>query len=457
MNTGKILLVSPPLLWEDKLRLSFQPPLNLLYLFSYLRHHGFDVDLLDPVPLGFSLDETVTRLTSLNPAFVGVPLYYASLAQAHELVARIKQQLPQLRTIAGGPCLTMEPERMMREGSFDYGIIGEGEETLAALLSGAPPALIPGLTFRQENAFVVNPLRPPIANLDALPFLDFSVLDNEYYFRHQERANVPRTLFLNSSRGCSFRCTYCCTPLLWPGRIRRYSPRRLVDEITFQRERFPGADIGFCDDSFFSDREWLMEFIRLITPLHINYQCIGRADHLTAPMIKLLVESGLNYIAFGVETGNSSRQARLKKNLDLTALVRNMKELAQYDVKTKCFFMLGFPDETLEEMAETINLAATLKKNGMTFFSIFPVTVYPGTELAKQFMNQPFKSGLDAHLPEIIRDGLGIGEQSAGLLDTPFNSVLSQRQMVKLVTFAYQKVECAELISLNDIKQVILT
>ncbi|MBF0500852.1 MAG: B12-binding domain-containing radical SAM protein [Candidatus Riflebacteria bacterium] len=459
MNKNKIILVPPPLLWEDKLRLSFQPPLNLLYLFSYLKAHDFDVELLDVVSLECSMEETVIRILDASPAFVGIPLYYASLDNAFALVSRLKAHNPALKFIAGGPCMTMEPDRMMREGSFDFGIIGEGEETLAALLStrdsNASPESIPGLAFHKGDTVLINPRRPPIINLDALPYLDFSVLNNEYYFKYQEEVHVPRTLFLNSSRGCSFRCTYCCTPVLWPGKIRRFSPGRLVNEIIFQRERFPGVDIGFCDDSFFSDKEWLMEFIRLIKPLQIKYQCIGRADHLTADLIRLLVESGLNYIAFGVETGSSQWQSRLKKNLDLSALVRNMRELTKYDVKTKCFFMLGFPDETSEDMAATINMASTLKRNGMTFFSIFPVTVYPGTELSKQFSNQPFKIGLDAHLPEIIRDDLGISEKNAALLNSPFNSSLTNKQMVNLVTFAYNKVEHAEIIEVDDINRVI--
>ncbi|MBF0543567.1 MAG: cobalamin-dependent protein [Candidatus Riflebacteria bacterium] len=460
MKNKKIVLVPPPLLWEEKLRLSFQPPLNLLYLFSYLKSHAFEVELLDVVSLKCSLEETLNRIVNSSPAFVGIPLYYASLNNAFELVSRLKAHLPELKFVAGGPSLTMEPERMMREGAFDFGIIGEGEETLASLLSawenGTPLESITGLAYRKSGNVIINPRRPPINNLDSLPFLDFSILNNEYYFKFQEEYHVPRTLFLNSSRGCSFKCAYCCTPVLWPGKVRRYSPSRLIAEIKFQLETFPEIDIGFCDDSFFSDKEWLMEFIRLVQPLKINYQCIGRSDHLNPPLIELLVKSGLNYIAFGVETGSQQRQLKLRKNLDLNVLVRNMKALVQYEVKTKCFFMLGFPDETPQEMAETINLASTLKRNGMTFFTFFPVTIYPGTELAKQFLNeQPFEIGIDAHLPEIIRDNLGISEQNETLLNKPFNSYMTNKQLVNLVTYAHRIVESGKTIETADIERLI--
>ena len=100
---------------------------------------------------------------------------------------------------------------------------------------------------------------------------------------------------------------------------------------------------------------------------------------------------------------------------------------------------------------EIIN--AFLKRNGMTFFSIFPVTVYPGTDLAKQFVLPPFKSGIDAHLPEIIRDDLGISGE--GLLNTPYNSFLDYKQLVDLVRFAYRKVEQAEITDPEEIRRLI--
>jgi radical SAM superfamily enzyme YgiQ (UPF0313 family) len=455
MNRLTLVLVSPPLFYEETQRRSFQAPLNLLALFAYLQEHHFDVTLLDGVPA----EELDQRIIRLNPDLVGIPLYYASLPAAFSLVSRLRPQIPNARFIAGGPCLTIEPERMMLEGGFDFGVIGEGEETLAELLTALPAqqplAAIPGLAWRQGGLATVNPLRVPIPDLDRLPYLDYSVVDNDYYFAAQENAGVPPTLFLNSSRGCSFRCTYCCTPLLWPGRVRRFSPVRLIEEIRHQHKCFPHAEIGFCDDSFFSDQNWMKEVLTLIQPLHIRFQCIGRADHLTPPLIGQLVEAGLSYIAFGVETGNPARQSRLRKNLDLKALTRNMTELAQHKIKTKCFFMLGFPDETLPEMAETINLASTLKRSGMTFFSIFPVTVYPGTELAQTFFKQPFTCGLDAHLPEIIRDHLGINSNNTALLDSPFNSYLTQRQMAALVTFAWEKVEQAETVEPGDLERII--
>ena len=463
MPTPGILLVQPPLLWDHQLRLSFQSPLNLLYLHAFLQARGIEVGLLDVVSRECTLAGAVDRVLAAAPACVGIPLYHASLDTAFALVSALRSKAPGMRFIAGGPCMTMEPERMMHEGGFDFGIVGEGEESLAALVSivtagsgsEAAFAALPGLAYRQGGTIRVNPRPAPIADLDALPFLDFSVLDNDFYFSHQERAGVPRTLFLNSSRGCSFRCTYCCTPVLWPGAIRRLSPPRLIDELLFQRKRFPGVEIGFCDDSFFADKRWLRDFLDLARPLGLKFQCIGRADHLGAGDIEGLVEAGLTYIAFGVETGSARRQRALRKNLDLGHLVEIMRGLNRERVKTKCFFMLGFPDETPAEMAETINLAATLKRNGMTFFSIFPVTIYPGTELARQFGNQPFRIGIDAHLPEIIRDHLRIGEEQAELLKSPYNSFMTQRQMVDLVTFACERVERGATVTAADIERVI--
>lgn len=451
----KLLLLSPPLHCEKHLRRSFQPPLNLLYLYSYLQARNVAVMMFDAV----SPEAAVAEILALAPGLVGIPLYYASLNNVFAIVEQVRQQNSAIKFVAGGPCLTMEPQRMMGEGGFDFGVIGEGEETLFELFTALTGrhdfSDIAGLIFRKNDELVINQRRPPIADLDQLPFLDFSGLDNAYYFDFQKKSGIPETLFLNSSRGCSFRCSYCCTPVLWPGPVRRYSPQRMIDEIKHQLQLFPQAEIGFCDDSFFSDKRWLDQFLELARPLQFRFQCIGRADHLTPEYIEKLVAAGMTYIAFGVETGNATRQKSLHKHLDLNRLMSTMKELSRFNVKSKCFFMLGFPDENLEEMTETINLAVSLRRSGMSYFSIFPVTVYPGTELAEKFPSEKFSIGLDAHMPEIIRDGIEIDQSNESYLNSRFNAFLTQRQMIEVVTFAWEKVEKAESVTLAELENLV--
>ncbi len=435
----KLLLISPPLHCEKHLRQSFQPPLNLLCLYSYLRSKSIDVELCE----ASSVEEAICKVKEGMPAAVGMPLYYASLVNAFAIAEGIRRMDAGIKLIAGGPCLTMEPERMLRESEFDFGVCGEGEETLFLLLeaisAGSDFCHIDSLVYKNSTGVKINPRRAPINDLDQLPFVDFSTVDNQKYFYLQKQAGIPETIFLNTSRGCSFRCSYCCTPVLWPGNVRRFSPERMVEEIKYQRQMFPGVEIGFCDDSFFSDRRWLDRFLELIRPMNIKFQCIGRADHLNREYVEKLAAAGMTYIAFGVETGNSDRQKRLHKNLDFSRMFETMRCLADYKIKTKCFFMLGFPDETPEEIVETINLAVKLRMLGMTYFSIFPVTLYPGTELAGQFPEDSFRCALDAHMPEIIRDGLEIDNQE--LLDSRYNDLMTQRQMAAVVTLAWDRVE----------------
>ncbi|EKD82480.1 MAG: hypothetical protein ACD_39C01272G0002, partial [uncultured bacterium] len=85
---GKLLIVSPPLHFELHLRRSFQPPLNLLYLYTYIRSQGHDVELLE----GTSIDETVQAIVDRSPDFVGMPLYYASLENTFAIVTRTRQR-----------------------------------------------------------------------------------------------------------------------------------------------------------------------------------------------------------------------------------------------------------------------------------------------------------------------------------------------------------------------------
>lgn len=452
-----LLLIAPPLLWGND-RLDFKPPMNLLYLHAYLGQQGKSSTVLDCVSEGLDLERTVARVLELRPRAVGVPLYHATLETTFALLRRLREVAPDLPLVGGGPTFSIEPEKFLASGLFDVGILGEGEETLLevleALARGDRPE-IPGAAWWHGDHATMGPPRPAMRDLDALPFLDFSPLAMDVYFAYQQRMGIPPTWFMTTSRGCAYRCTYCTTPMLWPGKVRRLSPARVLAEIAHHARTFPGASVGFLDDSFFADRVWLEEFIRGVADLGVNYTCIGRIDHLDPELIDAIAASGCTYVAVGVETGNQLRQRRLKKHLSLDKLRRNITEFARHDLTTKCFFMLGFPDETLDEMAETINLAVELKTLGMGTCSFFPVIVYPGTELAATHGVLEFASSIHpeyaAHLPTEADPGHRGLSMYSTVPCSDSNPHLSHGQLVELVNLAYRKVDRREPITQEEI------
>lgn len=450
-----IILVSPPLIWGQECRMDIKPPLNLIYLGSYLQDAGYRVEILDCLAERLSLDRVLKRIRQTTARFVGAPFYQASLKTTAALCKGIKRMDAGITVIGGGPTATVCPIELLKGFDIDMAVIGEGEQTLKEVLEKDPDD-IPGVAYKAPDGKIqINKKREPIADLDVLPFLDYSLIDVDEYHRFHKKMDSPPSIFLTTSRGCCYRCIYCATPQLWPGKIRRFSVERIIDEIKYHIGKYPGVNVGFMDDAFFYDRKWLEEFFAGVKDLGITYSCIGRADNLSEDVVEKLADTGCVYVALGIESGSHRMQKVIKKNLNLDRVVKKVKMLVDHGIPVKGFFMLGFPDETPEEMAETINLAVELKKAGMFRLSIFPVVVYPGTELAEVFgcsMN-----GVSVYKPVNpeyfnIDD---VGErgliQYSTIPNVDINSYLSGGELINLAKKAYVKVDRGEYIGVGEI------
>ncbi|MBF0499805.1 MAG: B12-binding domain-containing radical SAM protein [Candidatus Riflebacteria bacterium] len=415
-----------------------------------------------------TLSKVVEHIVLRRPRFLGVPMYQGSRETALTLCREVKQLLPDTVIVGGGPLMTTFYDDLLRDPAIDIGVIGEGEVTLEELVRagpGADPRNIPGLAFRTNDSpgsVMRSADRAPIESLDGLPYLDYGLIDQRPYYAFHERLNMPRWLFLSSSRGCPFACVFCATPVLWPGKMRRLSVERLMDEIHYQRKLDPGIGIGFMDDSFFSDKPWLNRFFKAVAREKIRYCCIGRADHLEPADVENLARTGCHYVALGVETGNQIRQKTIRKYLDLSKVRRTVQALSRHKIICKCFFILGFPDETPQEMVETVNFAVDLKRDGMDECNIFPLSLYPGTELAKGYDRSGFRSDIykgfdrgNRPIEELSKDE-DHGEKRLSIYSSvpsaDLNSWLGHEALLALVKLAYNKVEKKEYLTLEELR-----
>ncbi|OGK13058.1 MAG: hypothetical protein A2W80_15720 [Candidatus Riflebacteria bacterium GWC2_50_8] len=476
MTQPDILLIAPPLLWESESRPEMKQPLNLLYLASWLNRQGLQAQVLDAALASLSLAEVLQAVEAVRPRFIGVPFYQATRETVLQLCRAIRTRFPEIWLVAGGPLVTTSSESLLGLTDIDICVIGEGEVTLEEILRSNLPiprtddsdcsclSTIPGLGFVDRKNTVITPLRPPIADLDSIPFVDFELIDIQRYFAYHASIEMSNWLFLTTSRGCHARCTFCATPVLWPDGMRRQSVPRLLSEIAYQRKLYPSSQFGFMDDSFFSDKAWLREFFDGVSSMKVKYCCIGRADHLCEEDVIGLARSGCIYVALGIETGNQARQRVIGKHLDLNRVRASIRLLAEYEIFSKGFFMLGFPDETPEEMLETINFAVELKNLGMGEFNFFPVSIYPGTELAERctksacvsrVYQKPDEADSETgkskqHAHDIAEDKL---MRYANIPDADINDYFSASQILNIVKFAYRQVESGQSAMLDDLRK----
>jgi radical SAM superfamily enzyme YgiQ (UPF0313 family) len=233
-------------------------------------------------------------------------------------------------------------------------------------------------------------MRPFIEELDDLPMPAWDMVDLDLYFYNRHKP-APMNLYQKDkraapiicSRGCPYRCVYCHN--LFGKRLRRHSIDYIVNQIEYLHREKGVKEIEIVDDIFNLDVEWTKSFAEAITErnLKLNFSFPNglRADRMTEEIVDLLVQAGTYRVVYAIETGSPRVQKNIRKNVNLEKARKYINYSAKKGLSVGSFFMLGFLDETEEEMRQTINFACTTKISTASFFILTP---FPGTEVYEQ-------------------------------------------------------------------------
>lgn len=361
-------------------------PLGLAQVSAALRDAGFQtrwVDCLaDPGPIEDVLD-------AFQPDFIGISLrniddvafrkretLYGSLLT---LCERIRKR-SDVRIVVGGSGFSIFPEELLGRSGADFGIQGEGEAALVALLNaleaGAEYRRIPGLVFRENGSIRCNPQKPDrldreISEPDRPPRLV------QHYLRHSLMLNVQ------TQRGCAHECCYCTYPLIEGRRHRRRPPGLIAEELAQMADR--GARYVFVVDSVFnSSPTHVFETCAAIRRrgVKLRWGCFLRPQGLTADQMEAMAEAGLTHIEFGSDSFSDCVLRAYAKKLTFED-IRTSAGLARAARVEQCHFLiLGGPGETVKTIEET--LANSRRLEDVVVLPIVGMRVYPGTPLHGQ-------------------------------------------------------------------------
>jgi anaerobic magnesium-protoporphyrin IX monomethyl ester cyclase len=351
--------------------------LGLAYLSSALRKAGFETLVLDPNR--FDMDDTdlVGRIDDFSPGLAGISVKSATAREGARVASVIAQSFPDCVLVAGGPHVTLCARTYLdRYDDFHFGIAGEAEESLVllvnALYCGQTVESIPGLAYRHNGRIVVNAHKPP-KDLDSLPLPDMDSLDG------LDWCDLRYPLI--TSRGCPFKCIYCCANRLTGStRWRARDPYQAVDELeNVAREK--GIEcFEILDDNFTLDMDRAKRFCRELIRrgLHLSWYCHAgiRADRLDRELAGLMKRAGCTSVAFGIESGHSETYAVVNKGEPLSAIVDAVEMAHHAGMEAVGYFLIGIPGDTLSKFAETVRFERSLELEFAQYGMLVP---YPGT------------------------------------------------------------------------------
>jgi radical SAM superfamily enzyme YgiQ (UPF0313 family) len=322
--------------------------------------------------------------------FVGFSSVCSSYPVTLRIACEVKRQQPDSVVAFGGPqASAVDVATLEAYAPIDLVVRGEAEQTLPQLLEaldqGGPLDEVPGLTFRESNAgkVVRTPDGGGIADLDSLPFPAFHLLPD---------METCRFMPLELGRGCPFACTFCSTNDFFRRRFRLKSPGRVLEEMRRVKATYAIDTFELVHDMFTVDRKRVAAFCEalLASPDKFYWGCSARTDCIDEELIELMASAGCRGIFFGIETGSARMQKIIDKGLDLADSRARIRSCSKAKIKTAVSLIVGFPEETKEDLRDTIGFFADSLRSDHADPQLVILAPLAGTPIHRQHKEELF-------------------------------------------------------------------
>ena len=366
-------------------------PFGISYISSFLKSHGHDTRLVVMTKRS-NLSSLDQEIKVYSPGLICFTSVASEFPFVENLGLNVKTRYPDIFLLIGGVHVSLNGDESILK-VFDALCFGEGEkatlELAERLQQGLAPEGIANLWIKRPDGIEKNPVRPFIADIDALPFPDRGLWKG--WIEEKKSTRTPAILL---GRGCPFECSYCCNHSLKKlarGRYVRFrSPENILAEIEDVLRHYPlTKDIYFEVETFGANLKWSLELCTALTksnaarsaPLSFGVN-IRITPNLTLKMDALFREmknSNFRYVNIGLESGSERmRKDILSRNYANEDIVKAVALAKKYGFQVYLYNLIGLPFETVEDFNQTVALNRICLPDFYYLSIFFP---YPGTRL----------------------------------------------------------------------------
>lgn len=359
------------------------PPLGIAYIAAVLERAGHEVEVIDAIADALSRSDVAARVRSFGPRLVGITAMTPTFRGTQEAATIAKAE--GALTVVGGVHMAMFARETLTHDCFDYGVIGEGEDTIVelaeALESGRSVEHIEGLAYKGRNGEIVVGRERIVENLDSLPFPAFHLLPMQKY---SSIIGLHPVTTMMGSRGCPYKCSFCYkTPS--DKQYRRRSPANIVDEMVHLQRSYGVKEIMFYDDLM--PQQYVRELCEEILHrgLRMAWETPQRVNLVNPELLRLMKRAGCRVLRYGVEQGDPVQMQLVEKRISIDQVKRVFQWTREAGIDAFAYFIVGYAFETPETMRATIELAKELNPRFVMFTKATPL---PGTPLMDMAIEQ---------------------------------------------------------------------
>lgn len=412
---------------------------------TFCRRRGLSVALIDAEAEELVPEEVAERVEDLNPVLAAVVVYGHQPSASTQIMTAsgmvctaIKALSPAQQVLLVGGHVAALPERTLREEDADFVAAGEGLHTLVCLveaLKTSAPDLerVPGLWYRADGAIHATPDRPLIANLDTeMPGPAWDLLPVTRYRAHNwhclgghERQPYAA---LYTTLGCPYHCSFCCIQAPFKSgeraagiresanSYRYWSPDTVLEQIDVLVNTYGVRNLKIADEMFVLNRKHVLGICDRIIErrYNLNIWAYTRVDTIKDGMLDKLKAAGFNWLALGIEAGADRVRANVDKGFAQEEIYKVIARVRGAGINIIGNYIFGLPEDDLETMQATLDLAIDLNCEFANFYSAM---AYPGSPL--------YALAVQQNIP-LPQRWTGYSQHSTGCLPLPTRYVTSR-------------------------------
>lgn len=374
------------------------PNVGLAYVMTAAERAGFEFDLIDIDAHRYSEEQVEALVRKAKCDIVAMGTLVSVYGRAKTLFKMVRRCHPKAKIVVGNTLGTSIPRIMLSKTDVDICVIGEGDETFVdlvnALKEGRSLRTVQGIAFKENGEYVQTPQRPTIADLDALPFPNYGLMDIGVYLESSRHVvSNPSALPIefddlvampvNSARGCAFHCNFCYHA--FQNRRYRYrSPENVVAEIKYWKDKYGANFVNFWDELTFFHIKPTERFADLMIGANLGVHWIAtcRSELLVRrdgglAVARKLGDAGCHGLCYALETGNSDILAFMEKENTVKEFIEQCNVLHDASVDVYTSIIIGYPQESTSTIDDTFNVL----RDARVYPSVGFLQLMPGTPM----------------------------------------------------------------------------
>ncbi len=392
-NKSRILLISFCVAGHDSLALAY---IKAFALKDPTVSRRTQIEILTFSNEQGDVRQALYYISESKPHMIGFSCYCWSMENILELARSVKQIMPEITLVAGGPEVGPVADQYLADHqALDVVVHDEGEAVFLDLIrhyfaEKGRLEDIAGISFRRDNVVVRNDDRPPIEDLDEIPS------------PYLTGVLTPRdgVTYLQTFRGCPFRCGFCYEG----GRhrqLRFFSYDRIKAEVELVMADPGIRSFHFVDSVFNLNHKHLRKLVEILHHANQHGTRLRTIEVVTEQVseetISMLVQAGVQSVETGPQTAIPETQKRIGRHFDADKFSRGVRLLREAGIEVWCDLIIGLPGDSFFRCASSLAYVMGLKPARIVMSILH---VLPGTPLFEQA--ERYGLAFDPHPPHYV-------------------------------------------------------